>query len=311
MKMNKLYTGIVLAGALMVSGCGSDDDGEYVGVGSGNGGPIVNNELKFATFDPFNDVVDGEYKTGWVKFAYTLSNKGFTQIISPLVGSSPTAYQDSRSDEEDNSDYYVGNKVFVKVSDEFDSRFYKLKFTDNDSFELRIQTDNRPIDSVYDIKTLDLNGVKKLGGNAKAGIQTDLDYDYFPSNIAFPKGSECYIFQETPSQSYYTFYVLGPREDITIAQWIINEKKNNTVNDLIEEKVGKNNELSAARYTDEDGDIVAAVEYNGLVYDSYYYQKGVTENTDTDFTDDVVNCDQYNTVAANFLEEQIKINYKK
>ncbi|WP_198336675.1 hypothetical protein [Psychrobacter celer] len=153
--------------------------------------------------------------------------------------------------------------------------------------------------------------MKKLGGNAKAGIQTDLDYDYFPSNIAFPKGSECYIFQETPSQSYYTFYDLAPREDITIAQWIINEKKNNTVNDLIEEKVGKNNELSAARYTDEDGDIIAAIKYNGLVYDAYYYQKGVTEDSNIDFTTDFVNCDQYNTVAANLLEEQIKINYKK
>ena len=58
MKINKLYTGIVLAGALMVSGCGSDDDGEYVGGGSGNGGPIVNNELNYATFDPFSDVVN-------------------------------------------------------------------------------------------------------------------------------------------------------------------------------------------------------------------------------------------------------------
>lgn len=62
---------------------------------------------------------------------------------------------------------------------------------------------------------------------------------------------------------------------------------------------------------DEDGDIIAAIEYNGLVYDAYYYQKGVTEDSDIDFTTDFVNCDQYNTVAANFLEEQIKINYKK
>lgn len=158
---------------------------------------------------------------------------------------------------------------------------------------------------------MDLSGIKKLASNAKAGINTDLDYAYFPSNIAFPQGSKCYIFQETPFQSYYTFYDLAPREDITIAQWIINEKKNNTVNNLVEEKVGKNNELSAARYTDEDGDVIAAIGYNGLVYNAYYYQKGVTEDSNIDFTTDFVNCDQYNTVAASFLEKEIKDIYNK
>ena len=99
MKINKLYTGIVLAGALVVSGCGSDDDGEYVGGGSGNGGPIVNNELNYATFDPFSDVVNGQYKTGWGKFDFKLNNNGLIRSISTVVGSSPTAYQDSRSDD--------------------------------------------------------------------------------------------------------------------------------------------------------------------------------------------------------------------
>ena len=311
MKINKLYASIALTSALALTGCGGDDDGEYVAGGSDNGGPIVNNELNYAAFDMFNDVVDGKYKNGWGKIAFKLNSDSLIQTTSTVVGSSPTAYQDSQGDEDDHHDYYAADRTFAKVSDQFDKNTYKIKFIGSDSFSLRIQTDNRPIDSVYDIKTLDLSGVKKLGGNVKAGIQTDLDYDYFPSNISFPKGSECYIFQETPSQSYYTFYDLASREDISIAQWIINEKKNNTVNNLIEEKVGKNNELSAARYTDEDGDIIAAIEYNGLVYDAYYYQKGVTEDSNIDFTTDFVNCDQYNTVAANFLEEQIKINYNK
>ncbi|WP_201607761.1 hypothetical protein [Psychrobacter immobilis] len=310
MKINKLYASILLTSALMLTGCGgNDDNGEYV-VGSGDStGPIIDNKLSYVAFDPFSDVIDGEYKTGWGKLAYRFDSNNFLQTISTVVGSSPTAYQVSRGDEEDNLDYYVGNKVFVKVSDEFDSRFYKLKFTDSDSFELKIQTDNAAIESIYDIETLDLSGIKKLARNADTGINTVLDYDYFPDNIAFPTGSQCYIFQETPSQSYYSFYELASRNDITISEWIADQKQYNVVKNLVEEKVGRNNELSAARYTSEDGDIVAAVEYNGLVYDSYYYQKGVTEDTDTDFTVDVVNCDQYNTVAADFIETQIKANY--
>ena len=310
MKVNKLYTSMALASALLITGCGSDDDSSSGTDNGNNDGPIVNNELNYAVFDIFTDVVDGEYKNGWGKIAFKLNNNGVRQTTSTVVGSSPTAYQDSRSDDDDDHhDYYAADKTFAKVSDVFDKRFYKINFVDNDTFTLKIQTDNRPIDSVYDIKTLDLSGIKKLASNAKAGINTDLDYAYFPNNIAFPTGSECYIFQETPSQSYYTFYDLASREDITIGQWIADQKQDNVVKNLIQEKVGRNNELPAARYTDEDGDIVSAIEYNGLVYDAYYYQKGVTEDADIDFTTDFVNCDQYNTVAANFLEKQIKANY--
>ena len=125
-----------------------------------------------------------------------------------------------------------------------------------------------------------------------------------------PTGSQCYILQETPSQSYYTFYDLASREDITINQWLDEQRKYNTVTNIINEKVGRNNELTAVRYTDENGEIEAAVQYNGLVYNAYYYQKDVQEDSDTDFTKDVVDCDLYNSVATKFLETQIKTNYK-
>ena len=314
MKVNKLYASIVLSSVLVLTGCGGDDDnGEYIVGGSDNSGdnsgPIIENELSYTVFDAFTDVSNNEYIEGWGKLAYKFSNSSFTETVSTVVGSSATAYQNSRGSEEDNSNYYVGNKVFVKVSDNFDSRFHKLNFIDNDSFKLRIQTDNAAIDSIYDIETLDLSGIKKLAHNADTGISTVLDYDYFPDNIAFPTGSQCYIFQETPSQSYYYFYQQASRDEITINEWIAEQKQDNVVKNLVEEKVGRNNELSAARYTDEDGDIVAAVEYNGLVYDSSFYQKGVKDNSDTDFTADVVNCDLYNTVAADFVETQIKANY--
>lgn len=309
MKINTLYVGILLTGAVALTGCGGDDDSEYVSGNGDNSGPITNNELSYVAFDPFSDVVNGSYKTGWGKLTYKFNNSNVLHTVSTVVGSSPTAYQNSIGDEEDNLDYYVGDKIFIKVSDEFDSRFYKLDFIDNESFILRIQTDNAPIDSIYDIKTIDLSGIKKLPSNAETGINTDLDYDYFPDNITFPTGSQCYIFQETPSQSYYSFYELASRQSITISEWIAGQKQYTVVKSLVQEKVGRNNELPAARYIDEDGNIVAAVEYNGLVYSAEYYQKGVTESSDIDFTTDVVNCDQYNDVAADFIESQIKANY--
>ena len=309
MKINKLYTGIVLAGALMVSGCGSDDDGEYVGGGSGNGGPIVNNELNYATFDPFSDVVNGQYKTGWGKFASTLSNKGLTQIISTLVGSSPTAYQDSRSDNL-GLEYYVGNNLFAAVPEEFDSKFYKINFVDSDTFKLKIQSGSSIVNSTYDIITLDLTGVGKQPGNAQTGIETDLDYFPDSFNATFPSGSQCYIFLETPDQDYYTFSDYDEEGSMTIDQWIAKEKKYNTVSNLVKENVGSKNELQAVRYTDEDGDINAAVVYKGLIYEAYYYQKGIQEKEDIDPNIAEVYCNQYNSVATKFLETQIKAVYQ-
>ncbi|MEZ2691438.1 hypothetical protein ACBQ04_01625 [Psychrobacter faecalis] len=308
MKINKLYTGIVLAGALMVSGCGSDDDGEYVG---GNGGSTVNNELNYTVFEPFSDVVNNQYKMAWGKLDSKISNNGFFQTPSTVVGSSDTAYEDSRNDNL-GLEYYVGKNVFFTVPEKFDNEYYKITFLDNDKFKLKVQSGSNIVNSTYDITTLDLTGVGKLPYNAQTGINTDLSY--FPDgfNATFPSGSQCYILLETPAQDYYTFYKSDTSNSTTIDEWVADQKRYNIVSNLVDnDLVGQNNELEAARYTDEDGYIIAAVKYNGLVYDADYHQKDVREKEDTNPDIAKVYCDQYNSVAANFLEEQIKINYKK
>ena len=309
MKINKLYASIALTSALALTGCGGDDDGEYVAGGGNNGDPIVNNELNYATFDPFSDVVNGKYKTGWGKFDFKLNNNGLIRSISTVVGSSPTAYQDSRSDDL-RLEYYVGNNLFAAVPEEFDSKFYKINFVDSDTFKLKIQSGSGIVNSTYDIITLDLTGVGKLPKNAQTGIETGLDY--FPDgfNATFPSGSQCYIFLETSDQDYYTFTDGEDEGSITIDQWLANEKKRNTVSNVVKENVGSKNELQAVRYTDGDGDINAAVIYKGLIYDAYYYQKGVQEKEDTNPNIAEVYCNQYNNVATKFLETQIKAVYQ-
>ncbi|WP_201535907.1 hypothetical protein [Psychrobacter immobilis] len=305
MKMNKLYTGIVLASTLILTGCGDDDSGTDNG---NNDGPIVNNELNYATFDPFTDMSNDKYEEAWGKLAYRLSNNGLVQTISTVVGSSPTAYQDSRSDDLD-LEYFIGKNVFAAVPEKFDSKFYKISFIDSDTFKLRVQSDNASINSTYNIVTLDLTGVGKQPRNAKTGIATDLDY--FPNgfNATFPSGSQCYIILETPEQDFYTFDNDDDEGSMTIEQWIANERKNNTVTNLIQENIGLNNELPAARYTDEDGNIIAAVRYNGLIYDALYNQKGVQEKFNLDPEIEEVYCNLYNDVATKFFEAQIKANY--
>ena len=305
MKINKLYTGIVLASTLILTGCGDDDSGTDNG---NNDGSIVNNELNYATFDPFTDMSNDKYEEAWGKLAYRLSNNGLVQTISTVVGSSPTAYQDSRSDDLD-LEYFIGKNVFAAVPEKFDSKFYKISFIDSDTFKLRVQSDNASINSTYNIVTLDLTGVGKQPRNAKTGIATDLDY--FPNgfNATFPSGSQCYIILETPEQDFYTFDNDDDEGSMTIEQWIANERKNNTVTNLIQENIGLNNELPAARYTDEDGNIIAAVRYNGLIYDALYNQKGVQEKFNVDPEIEEVYCNLYNDVATKFFEAQIKANY--
>lgn len=68
---------------------------------------------------------------------------------------------------------------------------------------------------------------------------------------------------------------------MTIDEWIANEKTYKTVNNLVKEKIGIDNELLSARHTDENGEIVAAVRYNGFIYDAFYNRSGVQENFNT------------------------------
>lgn len=309
MKVNKLYTSMALASALLITGCGSDDDSNSGTDNGNNDGPIVNNELNYATFDPFSDVSSNQYKRAWGKLAYKISNDGLIETISTVVGSSPTAYQDSRSDTY--IQYYVGKNLFAAVPEEFDSKFYNINFVDSDTFKLKIQSKSSTFNSTYDIMTLDITGIGKQPRDATTGIATDLDY--FPDgfNATFPSGSKCYILQETPDQDFYTFDDDDDEDSMTIEQWIAEQKEDSTITDLVKENVGRNNELAAARYTDEYGDIVGAIEYNGLLYNASYHQKGVQEkeNTNPDIAE--VYCNLYNDVATKFFETQIKATYKK
>lgn len=308
MKINKLYAGIALASTLLLTGCGDDND-DNISNPDNNGGPIVNNELSYATFDPFTDMSNDKYEEAWGKLAYKISNDGLTETISTVIGSSPTAYQDSRSDDE--LEYYASKNAFAAVPENFDSKFYKINFVDSDTFTLKVQMDNSTFNSTYDITTLDLTGVGKQPRNATTGIDTDLDY--FPEgfNATFPSGSQCYIILETPEQNYYSFADGDDVSSMTIEQWIANERENNTVTNLVQENIGLNNELPAARYTDEDGDVIAVVRYNGLIYDAFYNQKGIQEKENIDPDIEEVYCNLYNDVATDFFEAQIKATYSK
>ena len=308
MKVNKLYASIALSSVLALTGCGGDDNGEYIVGSNDNGSPLTKNELNYTVFDAFTDVSDDDYIDGWGKLAYKFNNNSFTEITSTVVGSSYTAYQDSRGDN-DALEYYVGTNVFAAIPEDFDSKFYKIKFVDSDTFKLNIHSGNASINSTYDIITLDLAGVGKQPFNAKTGIDTDLSSFPIGVNPVFPNGSQCYILLETPDQNFYTFSEDEDEGNITIDEWLAKRQRYNTVTNLVKENVGLNNELPAVRYTDEDGDTIAAVRYKGLIYAASYHQKGVQEKFDIDPDISEVYCGMYNDVAATFFEKQIKANY--
>ncbi len=312
MKPNRdIFTGLVLTSALIITGCEHDDDSVNATDNASNG-PIVNNEFRYTVYDMCEDVDEANYKAAWGKFEFKINNDGLVRNISTVMGSTPSTYQDSRGNKDADLDYYVGDNVFVKILDEYDSKFDKIDFVDDDTFVLSLQTDNNPIHLTYDIVTLDLRGVGKLAADAKTGITTDLEYPYFPNDITFPIGAKCYIMHETPKQSYYTFYDSASTENVTIDEWIARQKDSGkTLNNLVKEMVGRHNELPAARYTNHKGRVKAVVSYNGLLHDAHYYKAGAQKDASINAKTGIVNCDQYNDVASEFLDQQIKANYDK
>lgn len=314
MKINKtLCTGILLSSTLVFAGCGDSDDSNPAFNGQNNGGPVVNGELKYTTYDIFTEVVDDKYKTAWGKLKFRISKNGVQEEITTVVGSSPTAYQQIRSNNNNEFDYYAGNNFFIGVPENFDNEYYKISFVDNDTFKVKIQQNNTAVNSTYDIFTYDLSGVGKLDYNAETGIFTDLYYDYFPDNIAFPQGSSCYVLQETSEESYYTFYSTDQRYTPTLEQWLENKQnlESYEIKDVVKENIGQNNSLPAVRFTDQYGDTYAAVFFNGEVFEADYVEQGVKEKLNLDPETDVVECYMYNDIAAKFMDEQIKANYNK
>ncbi len=307
-----LYAGIVLASTLIVTGCGSDDDSDSFVSNGSDIGPIINNEFKYTEYYAFTDV-DDDYKTAWGKIKHTRTKNSSREEISTVVGSSSTAYQNSIENDDNGLSYYAGNNFFIGVTENFDSKYYKIDFIDNDTFELKIQKDNAVINSTYDILTYDLSGVGKIDNENPVGIYTDLNYfNYFPDTLTFPQGSKCYVLQETAQQSYYSFSDTSANNRITIEEWLQYKRRlGYEVNNVIEEKVGQNNSLSAIRFNENSGEIVAAVEFNGLVYEADYLQQGVKEFLHTDPKTELVECYQLNNTAANFFEKQITANYDK
>lgn len=315
----------LLVGALALSSCGGEDDasptttGDQIGNGNpSNSGPIVNKAFNYTTYDIYSDVVSDKYRSAWGKLKFSITENGVKKEISTVVGSTP--YEDEIYSPND-LDYYAGNNFFIAAPEDWDNSSHKISFVDNDTFKLKITDNKASITSHYDVLSYDISGSKKLPDNATTGISTDLHYDYFPANIAFPKGSQCYVFAETPEQSYYSFYSTAERDDITLDQWLENKKIENRatddgtdynyqVNNLVKEKVGQNNRLNAIRFTDQFGKVHAAVQFNGLVYTADYQQKGVTDKAKMDPKTQKVNCWLYNDVAAEFIEKQIKANYK-
>lgn len=306
MRLKKaLCTGIVMTSALVIVGCGGGDDDSVTTSNS------QNYELEYTTYDIFTDVVDDKYRLAWGKLKYSLTNNGLKEEISTVVGSSPTAYQDSRNNDND-IEYYAGNNYFISAPEIFDNRYYKFNFIDDKSFRLKIQGENASISTVFDIFTYDLSGVKKLDNRAVVGIFTNLYYDYFPDDIAFPEGSKCSVWQETTEDSYYSFNNDGQTSQLTIDQWIENKQGSNyyELNDLVKENIGQNNSLPAVNFTDQNGHVYAAVLYNGVVYEADYVEQGVKEKLALDPKTGVVECFMYNDTAAEFMDEQIKVNYQ-
>lgn len=324
MRNNKSVLGVgIITAVLAITGCGgSDDNGVYQSGGNGgqNGnGPIVNKAFQYTSFEMYNDKANS-YKSAWGKLKYTWRESGITEEISTVVGKTP--FQDIHNTLDKNSfDYYVGNNTFIAIAEPDFKQYFKFKVVDSDTFKLTQTKDKSSLTSVFDVLTYDLNGKGKISDSAMTGIDTDLNAGYFPNDVKFPKGSVCYQLQETPVQSYYYFYTGAARDKLSIDQWLKLEPNNTyyalngkpyhpVVKNVVKEQIGQNNSLPAVHYKDQYGQYHAAVQFNGMLYTADYYEKGVKETMNTDPNTSRVECWMYNDIAADYLEQQIKANYK-
>ncbi len=300
MKKLLLATAIGLA-VISLTGCGEDSDGIF--------GSVSSNELEINSFERVNNNIariETEYSDGErdidvtnIRGSFDLSSINNLSVSTVLANNFEGTLEDRYIE--------VNNRTVTRP--------------------IYAKNNNRKINLETTYRTIDLSGTKANSYNAssninnRSGILTDLNNyprisDNNP-NIAFPNGSVCYIPVTTSELRIFTFNTKKLTSYQTLDDWIQateNRFGNNRKPIRTSSDVGTNNEYDLEQIKFRATNSEPEYLYNGINYDNKIYEtdyiKSGTNNPNENSSRGVVDCTLVNDVAADFLEDQIRINYR-
>ncbi|WP_227430190.1 hypothetical protein [Psychrobacter sp. I-STPA6b] len=202
--------------------------------------------------------------------------------------------------------YSVKNNRYLAANTFVDSKLaYHLLWKDKQTGNtLRKDTQYIPVN---------ISGKSGVSRDAKKGFTTVLDNLPIVKNkkLTYPEGSICYVTQSKTNKDYVSFDSTDDTDFKSLAEW--RATWGGSQAEVTETSLGSNNELPVMYMNNgqlDDGHMIhmAAVKYNGKIYSADYvpaYNEQVNSNPDKGLVD----CINYNDIAASFIESEIKKVY--
>ena len=288
--------------ALLITGCGENDDGAY---GSDNGNQII--------LSNFDSSYDNKVNTSAIARIDTMYETGKREIsIRNIVNN----YTNQNLNNLDNT----------VLAEDFEGRLENK----NISVEGRTvkrpiyqQNSNQKINYVTTYNTLDLSGLKANSYepgttyNNSRGIITALNnFSKISVNAAFPAGSVCYIPVTTSDRAFISFNDKNKTGYTSLDKWIKAAEErfsDNRGSSTTRFKVGSGNSLNAAQVNFFEFKTQPTYRYTGVEFKQEIYEADYVANgnntPNTDSRRGVVDCTLVNDVAADFLEREIRRQY--
>lgn len=309
----------VLFSSFALTACGGSNGSGNVKTLNGNGGQSnpqaapqdnANNNANSVTIEMFDAEYDETVKSQGIKRITTIHSDGNIEIMHRNIVNS------------NNRKGFFNKKDQIILANGFEG---KLRTQDIDVegnkiiFNILSNTTNQKEQSVVELQSVNLAGVKGSDGNIKkdTGMLTALtEFNKIPNSVSFPEGSVCYIPQISNTFNYIRFNEDNISSASSLSDWT-QKHSNKSGRQLIRTesfKVGANNQYDASLVVyntnlAENYGNYTGVAYKGKIYYAdYYVKEKFSENTDVN--KGAVYCTLMNTVAANFVQDQIIQYYK-
>jgi len=284
--------------ALMLSGCGSDDDNFFGSGGSSSRSISVNQ------FDTDSGAI------ARIKTTYQRGERNWQP--TSLVGN----YTGQKGNEPERS---------IVLANNFEGTMENKDITVSGNQVSRTiyqKNSNAASKLTIDYQEFDLEGIsadsykKESVSNKRVGVLTDLySFPRVPSDLAFDRGAKCFTPVINSDRELVYFNEKNSTGYQKLNDWVRvteNAVNSNYTKSVITTSLGFNKAYPAAEINIYDNNQLIgsynAVEYSGRVYTTTHIKSGQT-TPNRNASTGVVDCTLINDTAADFLQEKIQQYY--
>lgn len=313
-KRTLLYSSILFS-CFLLTACGGDSDSSR----------SSNENVDEPAYEFTSFIIDNDSGTGLDGISY-INRQNLRITVDGVMLTGVDIYGKSDWDVDKGSESILPSLILAKDLEYLSSNEFKnIKYVDDDTFEETFK-DAKTGETI--VKTQIKNPIQ-IPSASSNNISVTLDFLPRIANkpYNFPTGSLCYNYSGKLDKQHFSFELDFPSEYPSLIAWQNDKRpKNGSMPIFNTMMVGSNNEISVTYVTysddeDKNGSNVlplfgtpppqssAAVVYKGKLYEgTLFYPHDISSPIDPSTSP--IFCLGYNKIAADYIEKEIKMNYK-